>query len=167
MSAPRHTYWLLLITAGLLVSSLSAQPSDVTVPAKRSPAVELAEAFVARATATPLPEELNNPFSPAAFGKVPAPVPGLADAATAQPTGPSSDQELLELIAPSINPSGTMILGGRPLLLFGQKKVKEGDTLPITFQGAPYVLSIVRILPTSFTLRLNDVLVTRPIKSGN
>lgn len=159
-----------LVLVALLSSvGLRAQGSDLISPPKRATTLAELKQFIAPKPGEPVTEELNNPFAPDAFSSRPAAAPSSAVAGPApiEARGPSNDQELLELIAPLITPSGTMILGGRPLLLFGQKKVKEGDDLPITFEGAPYVLSIERIMPTSFTLRLNGALLTRPIKSGN
>lgn len=71
----------------------------------------------------------------------------------------------LEAISPQVTPSGTVEIGGNPILLFGQKKVKVGDRLAITFEGQPYELEISDIQRTSFTLRLNGEEITRPIKS--
>jgi hypothetical protein len=84
-----------------------------------------------------------------------------------QPRGPSSNFELLETIAPQINPSGTLTLGGQPLLLFGQKKIREGGELPILYAGQRYTLVISAIGTSSFTLRLGEAEYTRPIKTDN
>jgi len=49
-------------------------------------------------------------------------------------------------------------------LVFGQKRVKAGGLLTITFEGNEYTLEIVSIAPPNFTLRLNREEFTRPIK---
>jgi hypothetical protein len=169
MTAPlRHLpAWCLL---ALLVGAgdLFAQRADILPPPRRAETVERAQAFLNPPPLAPLPEGLNNPFAPAAFfGRPATPTPALLAAGPARPAAPSGDQELLENIAPAINPGGTIILGGEPFLLIGQRRVKIGDTLPITFEGTPYVLVITDIQPTTFTLRLNQAELTRPIKSGN
>ncbi len=167
LTGHRHFIRTLVLGSALVPGALWAQRSDLIAPAKRAAVVEQARAFVTISEGEALPETLNNPFSPNAFSRAGIPAPAANPAAPVELRGPSSDQDLLELIAPSITPSGTMIVGGQSLLLFGQKKVKEGDALPITFQDVPYVLFITRIQPASFTLRLNDAQLTRPIKSGN
>lgn len=158
----------LSLTVGL-AEPLWAQRADVLPPQRRAETVNAAEAFVAIKSPEALPPALNNPFAPEAFFRVSTPVENVPVAAPVVATvrQPTSDDELLAQIAPAITPSGTLIMGGRALLLFGQKRVKVGDSLPITFQGEPYTLVITEIMPTSFTLRLNNAQLTRPINAGN
>lgn len=82
------------------------------------------------------------------------------------PVGPRSPHDLLQAIAtsPSLKPSGFFVLQGQPTLVFGQKRVKAGGSLTITFEGTEYVLEIVSIDRPNFTLRLNREEFTRPIK---
>ena len=108
--------------------------------------------------------EWNNPFFPNSL----KPKDDLFTAPVTDPgelvqVAPASVYDLLETIAPQINPSGSIMLGGQPLLLFGQKRVRVGDELPIIFDGERYTLIISRIESTSFTLRLGAAEVTRPI----
>jgi len=72
--------------------------------------------------------------------------------------------ELLQAIATSLKPSGYIVLGGQPSISFGQKRVKAGGVLTITFEGNQYTLEIVSIDRTNFTLRLNREEFTRTIK---
>ena len=71
---------------------------------------------------------------------------------------------MLQRIAAGIKPSGVMMLGGSPLLLIREKKLKVGDNLTITFEGNAYTLVVTGIDRTSFKLRLNNEEITRPIK---
>jgi hypothetical protein len=82
------------------------------------------------------------------------------------PTGPRTPRDLLQAIATSatLKPSGYFVLSGQPTLVFGQKRVKAGGLLTITFEGTEYPLEIVSIIPPNFTLRLNREEFTRPIK---
>jgi hypothetical protein len=82
------------------------------------------------------------------------------------PTGPLSPHDLLQAIAtsPSLKPSGYFVIGGQPTLVFGQKRVKAGNSLTITFEGTEYAIEIVSIDRPNFTLRLNREEFTRPIK---
>jgi len=133
---------------------------DVSSPQKRTETLDLARHLL---TTQPIQIDVTavlskNPFNPL----VPAPV----QAATSEPVSAVAlaDRDLLITLANSITPSGSMRLGDTPILLFGQKKFKVGDALPIVFQGVSRELVITSIEPTSFTLRLNNEEITRPIK---
>lgn len=161
--SPRWAVWLgLLLLPG---GAGFAQRADILPAARRADTVERAQAFLSPPPPTALPERPNNPFAPDAFNARPA--APVSPVGPVRPAGPSNDRELLERIAPAINPSGTFVIGGEPLLLFGQRRVKIGDSLPITFEGTPYVLVITDIQPTAFTLRLNQEQLTRSINPGN
>jgi ribosomal 50S subunit-recycling heat shock protein len=77
---------------------------------------------------------------------------------------PKTDRDIVRAIASSLKPTGNFILAGQPTLVFGQKRVKAGSLLTITFEGTEYTLEITAIERTSFTLRLNREEFTRPIK---
>jgi hypothetical protein len=77
---------------------------------------------------------------------------------------PVNDHDLLELLAEQLNPTGTFIMGGEPILLFGQKKIKVGDKLPLSYEGAIYNVEIVAIERISFTVALNQEKFSRPIE---
>lgn len=77
------------------------------------------------------------------------------------------DREVLMSLSREVTPSGTMKLGDTQILLFGQKKLKVGDSVSIVFQGVPYEIQISGIERTSYTLRLNREEITRPIKPVN
>jgi hypothetical protein len=77
------------------------------------------------------------------------------------------DRDLLANIAGTITPSGTIQVGEKQILLFGQKKLKVGDSISIVFQGVAYELQITGIERASYTLRLNQEEITRPIKPVN
>ena len=77
---------------------------------------------------------------------------------------PKTDRDILQAIAASLKPTGNFVLSGQPTLVFGQKRVKAGGLVTITFEGTEYTLEITAIERTSFTLRLNREEFTRPIK---
>lgn len=79
---------------------------------------------------------------------------------------PSSDAEFLQLLAAKLNPTGVLMLGDEALLLFGEKKVKVGETIKIPFDKDSVDVELVDLTGTSFTLRLNNEQLTRPIKPG-
>ncbi|HEY0946568.1 MAG TPA: hypothetical protein VGD81_14920 [Opitutaceae bacterium] len=167
MTHPSNAYILAAVICAVALPA-AAQRSDVVPPQRRAATVEKAARIVQSREAAAVASDIKNPFSPPGFDRPdPAEQPPAAPAGPARPAGPRSDRELLAEVAPRITPSGTAILGGEPILLFGQKKVKVGDQLSITFDGASYVLVIAAIERTSFTLRLNREEVTRPIKPAS
>lgn len=163
-----------LLTLG---SALVAAPaSDLMPAARRQPSVELAQRYAKPAPLPPLPADLVHPFNPAAFGqpdpeelRAIAAAKSAAASAAAQAKAsakPATDRELLEVVASRITPSGILILGRDPLLIFGQKRLRVGDRLTVSYDGQDYDLEITAIDRTTFTLRLNRDEITRPIKPG-
>jgi hypothetical protein len=140
-----------------LGGSLAAQPRavpDVVPPAKRQASIALAEKLSTLNTtpgAIATPERVINPFDPSA--SQPA-------APTARPT---SDNELLALLSSQMNPTGTAVLGGEPYLLFGQKRIKVGEKLPISFENVTYELEVTAIERTTFTVRYKTAELSRPV----
>jgi hypothetical protein len=100
------------------------------------------------------PADLINPFAP---GKAPI----IKDNKSLRP---ESDQDFLALLANQLNPTGVLMMGDQILLMFGEKKMKVGDVIKIPFDNQGYDVELVDIARTSFTVRLNNVEVTRPIK---
>jgi hypothetical protein len=149
------------ILASSVATAAFAQKADILPAARRIPVVEAAKRLVQQPDAAPLPDELKNPFSPTPLVReTSGPVREAAPATV-------TDRQLLETIARQIDPTGTVSIGGEPFLLFGQKRIKVGDALPITFDGQQYELVITAIKPTSFTLRLRGEELTRSIKPAN
>ena len=129
--------------------------SDIAPPQKRAVTVELAERL-AKITTDDLavPSDIHNPFNAATVGKIEVAV-----------NRPASDKELLALLADQLKPTGVM---GRDdalvLLLKGQKGVKVGDRLTLSFDGTPYTVEVIEVNKTNFSLRFNQAEIIRPIK---
>jgi len=141
-----------------------AEGSDIISPAKRVEMLGRAKQLLA------VPERVastNDPFHSQAFAEASgavARVPVVADPAGAHAAGPRSAQDLLQAIAANLKPSGNFVVNGQHTLVFGQKRVKAGGTLTITFEGTEYTVEIAAIETNNFTLRLNREEFTRPIK---
>jgi hypothetical protein len=148
-----------IIILGSLPGVLMAQ-ATIASPQKRMATLDLARELLTTKPVVANGEEFvyKNPFDP----RKPAAV--VTTEETPAPAVGLNDREILSNIANSITPSGTMRVGDKQILLFGQKKLKVGDSLPIVFQGTTYELQISGIERTSFTLRLNKEEITRPIK---
>lgn len=174
MSTSRHhllTRLAVLALLGCAGSLPAAELESIIPPAKRTEALEKARQLLSQKTA---PAQTADPFFTEAFEGVrsarPAEeqtgapqseaTPGRAGPASA----PKGDRDLLQSIANSLKPSGYFVLGGQPTLVFGQKRVKAGGLLTITFEGKEYTLEVTALNRTNFTLRLNREEFTRPIK---
>jgi hypothetical protein len=174
MNAHRFFPLMLVGLAVGLAGSAQAAParkppeSDLATKDNRRVVVDLAAKLAKVETPDPLVDnQLSKPFSPAGFGLASdeGTVPG-AGAASAGPAKPFGDHDILAAIAPRIMPSGTFSMGTDRLLIFGKKRLKAGDHLTVSFEGTEYVLELVAIDRTNFTLRLNHEEITRPIKPG-
>ncbi len=166
---------LLVIVAALVAGVLSeqayaAEGETVVNPLTRQRVLEQAKNLLA---AKPQAPTGKDPFHSEAYaesiagatrGPETPQVPSGDNRAA--PGGPRNTRDLLQAIAtsPSLKPSGYFVLGGQPTLVFGQKRVKAGSFLTITFEGAEYALEIVSIDRPNFTLRLNREEFTRTIK---
>ena len=152
---------LFLATLGAATACAAAPAADVAPPQSRAATVAFAKTLLAgQAPAVASAADggpLKNPFNPV---EPPPPAPAAGVATVPQPDAGAR----LETIAPLITPSGSIEIGGVSLLLFGQKRFKVGDRLPIVFEGKSYEVEITDVKSTSFTLRLNGEEITRPIK---
>jgi hypothetical protein len=147
----------------------------VPPPVQRKAVLALVQTLLPLKSATPLPSVLKDPFNPPGFK------PGETDPTVASgvvgldPVSPGSlvvvprvvpDRELLETLANLITPSGTVVLNGEPLLVFGgQTRRHVGETIFGTYakDGKTYELTITAIRSDSFTLRFHSEELTRPI----
>ncbi|MCC6415148.1 MAG: hypothetical protein IT582_04485 [Opitutaceae bacterium] len=165
---------LLLVVLGAtsVAGPAWAQSVDVQPPARREATVKMATGLMAQRVFSVKPVEAVSPFAPPAFeqpdpedlkAQLEAAAAAAAAGLAARPTG---DRGILEKLAEKIVPSGIVRLGGREILLFGQKKLQVGDRLTVTFEGADYDLDIIALGPNSFTLRYHLEETTRSIKPG-
>ena len=166
----KKTFHIFSFMVGGVVTVVAEPTSDIPLPQQRASMVGFAKEIISLPTAVvePVnPATLKNPFDPAQSPSVPS-----QQTASVSPTAQGApvvvetgNFSILEVIAPKVTPTGSVELGGELLLLFGQKRLKVGDHLPIVFEGKPYDLEISGIQSTNFTLRLNGAEITRPIKS--
>jgi len=162
------SHLLVLAILGMSVPAAAAEVETVLNPQKRQEILDQAKNLLAAKALVPASKD---PFHSEAYAETLAAATRGSEGTPASPTGPApagprSTQDLLQAIAtsPSLRPSGYFVLGGQPTLVFGQKRVKAGGLLTITFEGVEYALEIVSIERPNFTLRLNREEFTRPIK---
>jgi hypothetical protein len=169
--------WTILILCGTLVPSAIARvESELASPDKRKVSVEKAASLAKEAAVDALAPETPNPFAPPGFELTDAEEAAAAAAAARQAAATSggtsgvvmalSDRQILEAIVSKIVPSGSINLGGKPLLLFGKKFVRTGSHFTVTYKGSDYDLELTDIDASTFTLRYNHEEITRPIKPG-
>lgn len=161
-----------LATTQAWSAAAPAPKSDVVPPQKRQATVDKALRLTKAPAPLQLPPDLVQPFNPANFDAPdqedpkPGPNPGP------NPPGPkpaptiSSDRELLEAMAPRIQPTGALVVSGRPpvLTFAGAKRARVGDVLQVQFNEKEYDIEITAIDRTNFTLRFRGEELTRPIK---
>ncbi|MDI1250989.1 MAG: hypothetical protein PSV13_19160 [Lacunisphaera sp.] len=167
----RNLGLLVFVLAGITVvrAAEGDAAGSVLTPQKRQEVIEQAAQLLAAREISPV---ANNPFHPVGFQELVAGMDrpagsttgGTAGESPAQPAGPRSNRDLVQAIGAGLKPSGFFVLGGQPTLIFGQKRVKAGGILTITFEGTQYTLEITTITPPNFTLRLNREEFTRTIK---
>ncbi len=163
---------LTLLAATPAWSASGKITSDLVVPAKRQETVDKATHLTRPPVPAPVPVNLNPPFNPSGFdapdadegGTASAGATGAKTAVAVKPAGPVGNRELLEAMAPRIQPTGSFIVGGNPLLTFpGAKRVRVGDTIQVVFNEKEYELEVTAIDRTNFTLRFRGEEITRPI----
>lgn len=174
MKTLRLSASLVLVAA---TAALAADVAPVVAPPKRAETLAAAQKLLTPRDAA-APANLVDPFHSEAFaaaaatsgtatvgnpGGTAAGGPASGTTGAARPAGPRSTRDLLQAIGDALRPSGFIVMGGQPSLSFGQKRVKAGGTLTITFEGAEYTLEVTAIDRTNFTLRLNNEEYTRPV----
>lgn len=167
----RDSTFVLLLTALSAGSLVAAGPrADVLPSARRSATMDLAARFSKEPPAPSLPEDAVNPFSPPTFlAPDPEEARAMAEAAARRATQapvsrPTTDRELLTIVAQQLRPNGVVSMGGELILMLGGRKLRSGDKLPVTYEGQTFNLTLSAIERTQFTLRLNRDEITRPIK---
>ena len=165
------------ITCGLPVVLIALAPTTIRAAVGRAdiPTVESRRAIVQTANRLsrpgPLPEiptDLVSPFNPSAVAVAAAPSGASSGqvAPIASTVNLSSARDVLNLVAPSIRPTGIMSRGDEVLLMLGSKPLKIGDTVSVTVQGRRYDLEISDIQNNAFTLRYQGEETTRPITAN-
>jgi hypothetical protein len=180
----RHVCALTGLLLGSVAAPVYAKPlSDLVSPEKRRSIVELAQRLTHPVEPAPLPGDLAQPFNPpnfeqpdpeeiraAAAARAAAnPLPATPAGNSGAPPPPTGDREVLENIAAQLpSPSGTMVINGKPRLVFGRKPIEIGSHFTITnpANGQDYDLELVAIEPPTYTLRYRNEEIIRPIKSG-
>lgn len=155
---------ILTSAVGLLAIPTFGQNAATVMPVRdREAILALAERLLAQ-DSTELTADLNllrDPFE-VMIADVPVADTGPQVVVAAAPR--YNDSQILEAIAPRVNPTGSVRIGGVDYLLFGQKRLKVGELLTITYEGSVYMIEITSIERNNFRIRLNSEELVRPIK---
>jgi hypothetical protein len=163
---------MIAFASGLLAPAWAAKAvSDILPPERRRVVVESALQIARRTAPPPSGPETPNPFNPPGFGKADKSEArqgrGTGDkAGPVAPAAPSSDRDVLAAVASKIPASGTIVLGGKPLLTSGMNRIEVGSHFTVVYNGQEYELELVAITSTTFTVRYRGEEFTRPIKQG-
>ena len=165
MNNLRPQFIICSLLLGILLSASAVAQEAVVVasPVKRQEALDKAKKMLAARDVAPV---TLDPFHSEKFQETLAGLNRVPGVVVSGPVAasPRTEREILQAIATSLKPTGNFMMGGEHTLVFGQKRVKAGGVLTITFEGTEYTLEIAAIERTSFTLRLNREEFTRPIK---
>ncbi len=161
---------VLSVSAGALISPAFAAKvtADLTPAPRRQASVETAARLIGRVPPADLPADAASPFNPAGFDLV-EPDP-TAIAATKRASGstvvpaPMTTRDVLEALAQRLNPSGTIVIDNKPLLLIDRNRFEVGTKFVVTYELREYELQLVSIDRTTFTLRYRGEEISRPIK---
>ena len=162
---------LLALGMSATVAMFGAKPTpDIAPPDRRRAVVEIAQRLARPAVAPPVEADLVSPFSPPAFVKPdPSAMPPAGKAPADQKAAPSAaetDRDLLATVAAKIPTTGTIIVGGKPLLISGRNRIEAGSHFTVVYNGQEYELELTAIDRTTFTVRYKGEEFTRPIKQG-
>ncbi len=149
---------------GLLGTSVFAQGTATVMPVReREATLALAKKLLAdRSGEGEVALNLQRDPFQVMLANVPSADSTVVQAAPAAPR--YNDLQVLEAIAPKVRPTGSVQIGGLDYLLFGQKRLKVGEMLTITYEGSVYLIEITSIERNNFRIRLNSEELVRPIK---
>ena len=154
------TILLVFVALGSVMVVIAAPPAAVSPVRSRIATVEVAEQLLKPSTATLAASSTINPFTLSGNRSVES---SDGNQAAALAAVMASNKTLLSALADQLEPKGTFIVGGDAIILIGQKKLKVGEKLPISFEGTIYELEITSIEATRFSVKFKNEEITRPI----
>ena len=162
-----RVYTIFFPVAGLVLfgglAKAQSPGADISPPKQRETVVNsAAQVLAARSAPVVVPDAPPDPFQ---WPADPEPVDSTPPPEVVGP--PVMGSDLLARLAAQIPVTGPVSIGGQPILLLGQKRLKVGDTVTISFDGQNYDLSIAAIAPTSFTVKRGELTYTRATRLSN
>lgn len=151
-----------------LAACLSAQAQEkVVAHTKRSNLLKSAELY-SNVGSLSIKSEIDHGVRyPFEFAPPEAPKPVATETTTvaAEPVAEVklTDEEVLGKLAPKLRPTGMLFRGGKGYLILPQGSMPDGGTIRVTYENHPYIIRVTDITTDSYTLRINEAALTRPI----
>lgn len=146
----------LLLVPALLLAACPLAAQTISTPAARQAALATAAKLGAPA-APSAPAVALNPFDPPRANLRPEGDPE-------EKRSDLSEADLVAALAAQLQPTGSLMLGGEPYLLFTERRQKIGDKVPVVLEKVEYTVEIVSIAGNRFRIRYNGREAERPIK---
>lgn len=172
---PVRFLWLFVMV--VLVNTAFAQAKDRVVPNKERTTIldatdkYLMEPWVVDAKTV---AEKTNPFGEIVAAPTSTEAQQVSTTEKAPPPAPVryTDEDALQIIARSLTPSGSLIMGERKFLnLEGGRRLSLGDPIRINVRGEEYTAKIADITSGTYTLSMNDASLTvnfsKAVSSGS
>jgi hypothetical protein len=171
MTLPPSKLPIMLISTLFATSGWAAViKSDLATPESRHTALLLATNLAQTPKPAPISADLKTPFNPAGFDRPDSEEQKLLTQTLTAVQGNiakiRTPREILDAVAPRIQPEGTGSLRGTPILYFSKKPFRIGDKFTVSFEGTDYDLLLTAIGHDNFTLRYRNEETTRPLKTG-
>ena len=148
-----------LSVLALILMSATISYSAVKSPEERKEKIELSEKLLDRKIVL-LNEEtiavLGDPFSVSPIV--------VEEEVIVEVEKNLSAQELMPVLAKSVNPTGIFSIRGEYYLMFKEMRVKSGGSVPVKYQDVEYNLEIVNVLRNGYSLRYGDAEVGIKLK---
>lgn len=151
---------LFLLAVSTVVPVMAAAPSQISSVASREALLATAKALACVENVDPMTVALAvDPFNPPAANLRWEEPPEAGATAEGIP-----DSEMVHRLVDGIHPTGSIMLGGEPYLLFTERRQKIGDKLVVALDKIEYTVEIVSIANNRFRIRYNGQEAERPIK---
>jgi hypothetical protein len=137
-----------------------ASANTVAPPIQRTAALEQAAGVLAHRSVQPQVAMTRDPFLPP-----PELVAAQSVTSGEEPVtlARRTDRQTLAAASALVNPTGVAERNGVRFLLFGDRRLREGDHLTVKLEGSDALVQIVGISADSFTLRVGEEEITRKV----
>lgn len=155
----RHGILVFLAVIGVAPSLCAQGAGAISTPAARSAVVATVDKVNAVGGPVAPDPVVLDPFNPPKANMSPE-----EDTDTSSKSSSMSDDQLAVVLAAQIQPTGSMMQGGEPYLMFTERRQKIGDKVAVTFDKVEYIVEIVSIANNRFRIRYKDKEAERTIK---
>jgi flagellar biosynthesis component FlhA len=155
----KHGILVFLAVIGAEPSLCAQGASAISTPAARLAVVAVVDKVNGESAPMAADSITVDPFNPPKANMSPE-----EETDTASKSSSMSDDQLAVVLAAQIQPTGSMMQGGEPYLMFTERRQKIGDKVAVTFDKVEYIVEIVSIANNRFRIRYKDKEAERTIK---